>query len=114
MGMYLRDMREKRDRQERPQGVGAGRLLFPVVMLLLIAASCGGYGVQIWQREGPAAAQYTLILAGILALVALIILTIAIRSIRAGHRASLAARQDREAGGSTWTQARRERGQYYK
>jgi uncharacterized membrane protein len=107
-------MREMRDRRDRPKGVGAGRLIFPVVMLLLIAASCAGYGVQVAQRDGLAAAQYTFILAGILALVAIIMLTVAIRSIRAGHRASLAERQTPEAGGSAWTQARRERGEYYK
>lgn len=112
--MSPREIREMRDRQNRPQGVGAGRLFFPVVVLLLVAASCAGYGVQIAQRQGPAAAQYTFILAGILAFAALTMLAIAIRSVRAGHQASLAARKTREAGRSTWTQTRRERGQYYK
>ena len=98
-----------------PHGVGAGRLLFPAIVLLLVAGSCAGYGMQVAQRYNAATAQFTFMLAGILALVALLMFAIGIISIRSGHRAAAAEWQAREEQkGSTWTRTRRQRGEYHR
>lgn len=75
-----------------PKGAAAGRLFLPVIVLLLVAFGCGQYGVQLWQRDGLDVAWVTLALAAGTALVAVCILVVAIRALRAGHRESEAAR----------------------
>lgn len=75
-----------------PRGASVGRLFLPVIILLFVAFGCGQYGVQIWQREGLNVAWFTLALAAAAALVALVILFVAIRALRSGHREAEATR----------------------
>lgn len=69
------------------QGVGSAARLIPfAVVFLFVAASCGGYGVQLYQQAGAAAASMTFALSGTLALIALSMIVFAVRAIRAGYR----------------------------
>jgi len=63
----------------------AARIIPVAVFLLLITLSCGGYGIQTWQRSGLAVALPTLLSALILVLGALAMMAYGIRGLRANR-----------------------------
>jgi len=63
----------------------AARIIPVAVLALLMAISCGGYGIQIWQRSGLDMASSTLLGAIALGLGALAMMAYGIRSLRANR-----------------------------
>jgi hypothetical protein len=61
------------------------RLILLAIFVILVAFSCGGYGIQIWQRSGPAMASVTLLGATALLLGSVAMIVIGIRGLRANR-----------------------------
>ncbi len=75
------------------RNTSAARIIVLAVFLLLITLSCGGYGIQTWQRSGLAIALPTLLGALIMVLGALAMIAYGIRGLRANRPTKESAKE---------------------